>query len=63
MEEQPHAPVYLEGHQLESSLAKEDLRVSLIKVYIHLKGGYKEDEARLFLVVPSVRGRGNGHKQ
>jgi len=29
---------------------------------MYLKGGSKEDEARLFLVVPSVRTRGSGHK-
>lgn len=31
-------------------------------VFTHLKGGYKEDTAGLFPLVPSVRTRGHGHK-
>jgi len=30
--------------------------------YTYLKGGQKQDGARLFLVLPSDRKRGNGHK-
>lgn len=35
---------------------------SFISVCKYLKGGCKEDGARLFLVVPSARSRGIGHK-
>jgi len=43
-------------------LEERNFKVNLINAYKYLKGGCKEDTARLFSVMPSERMRGKGHK-
>jgi len=43
-------------------LGTDDAYKYLKNAYKYLKGGWQEDGARLFSVVPSDRRRGNGHK-
>jgi len=45
------------------SLKKRRLREDLINAYKSLKGGYQEDGAKFFSVVPSNRTRGKGEKR
>lgn len=42
-----------------SSLEERRLRLSLIKLYKYLKGGRRENGARLFAVAPGDRARGS----
>ncbi|KAJ7424184.1 hypothetical protein BTVI_07572 [Pitangus sulphuratus] len=43
-------------------LEKRQLRGDIMNVYKYLNGGYQEDGARLFLVMPRNRTRGNRQK-
>lgn len=75
-EKQSQAPVYSGGHPVAKHLSyakrlrelgpfrleKRQLWGDPTSVYKHLKGGSKEDEARLFPSVPSDRTGDNGHK-
>lgn len=44
-------------------LEKRRPREGFINVYKFLEGGYKEEGARIILIVPSHGTRGNGHGQ
>lgn len=43
-------------------LEKRRLTVDLISVYKYLKGGFSEDQDKLFSVVPNARTRWDAHK-
>ncbi|KAJ7407308.1 hypothetical protein BTVI_63555 [Pitangus sulphuratus] len=53
----------LKNHSYEKRLRELGLfRWELINAYKYLTGGYQENGARLFSVVPSDRMRSNGHE-
>ncbi|KAK4829092.1 hypothetical protein QYF61_002043 [Mycteria americana] len=56
------APQYKRDTDILERLQEEKAHGDLSDAYKYLKGGCKEDGARLFSLVPSRRTRGNGHK-